>query len=96
MSFLSDLDAGLSLKYYGLYVVRVHRCYKKLPLLAQDGINMYTCDCPDGYFGVNCETDVDECNSHPCQNGGSCIVSSPSTDRGQLPKSLSLSVCRTW
>lgn len=36
---------------------------------------MYTCACPSGFFGVNCETDRDECNSHPCQNGASCIVS---------------------
>ena len=36
---------------------------------------MYTCACLDGFYGLNCETDVNECNSHPCQNGGSCIVS---------------------
>ena len=47
----------------------------RLTLPMQDGVNMYTCACEAGYFGLNCETDVNECNSHPCQNGGSCIVS---------------------
>ena len=25
-----------------------------------------------GYTGVNCATDVNECDSSPCQNGGNC------------------------
>ena len=32
----------------------------------------FTCDCPPGYDGGRCETDVDECSSTPCQNGGHC------------------------
>uniref|UniRef100_A0A8C5KFS9 Notch 3 n=1 Tax=Jaculus jaculus TaxID=51337 RepID=A0A8C5KFS9_JACJA len=34
--------------------------------------NLCVC-CPAGYYGDNCEDDVDECASQPCQNGGSCI-----------------------
>lgn len=26
-----------------------------------------------GYTGPNCEIEINECQSHPCQNGGSCI-----------------------
>ncbi|KAI8515110.1 hypothetical protein Bbelb_077010 [Branchiostoma belcheri] len=30
------------------------------------------CQCPAGYDGKTCETNIDECASGPCQNGGSC------------------------
>ncbi|PIO40090.1 hypothetical protein AB205_0191720 [Aquarana catesbeiana] len=29
--------------------------------------------CVAGFEGTNCEINIDECQSHPCQNGGSCI-----------------------
>ncbi|CDR00207.1 unnamed protein product [Oncorhynchus mykiss] len=29
--------------------------------------------CMPGYTGENCEMEVNECQSHPCQNGGTCI-----------------------
>ena len=32
----------------------------------------YTCVCPKGYTGYNCETDVDECASTPCLHGATC------------------------
>ena len=34
----------------------------------------YTCQCPDGYTGDICDTEVNECDPNPCQNGGTCIV----------------------
>lgn len=32
----------------------------------------YTCSCPAGYGGVDCEIDIDDCAAEPCQNGGQC------------------------
>lgn len=31
------------------------------------------CTCSLGYTGLYCETDIDDCASSPCQNGGQCI-----------------------
>lgn len=33
----------------------------------------YSCYCIDGYTGVQCQTNWDECWSSPCQNGATCI-----------------------
>ncbi|KAG9483301.1 hypothetical protein GDO78_009302 [Eleutherodactylus coqui] len=32
----------------------------------------YICKCGKGFSGVHCEQDIDECESNPCQNGGTC------------------------
>ncbi|XP_038593172.1 protein eyes shut homolog [Micropterus salmoides] len=32
----------------------------------------YTCKCPLGFTGANCETDINECDSSPCQHNGTC------------------------
>ncbi|KAM8886098.1 protein crumbs homolog 2b isoform 2-T2 [Spinachia spinachia] len=31
------------------------------------GTNEFTCQCPDGFTGLNCTQDVDECQSNPCK-----------------------------
>ena len=36
------------------------------------GDDYYVCQCPPGWQGVHCESDVDECASDPCQNNGTC------------------------
>uniref|UniRef100_A0A8C6KIB9 Delta-like protein n=1 Tax=Nothobranchius furzeri TaxID=105023 RepID=A0A8C6KIB9_NOTFU len=37
------------------------------------GQGSYTCSCPPGYTGANCEIQVSECSGNPCRNGGSCV-----------------------
>ncbi|KAL5238430.1 hypothetical protein ACI65C_005840 [Semiaphis heraclei] len=33
----------------------------------------YSCICPLGYSGENCEIDRDHCTPNPCRNGGQCL-----------------------
>jgi formylglycine-generating enzyme required for sulfatase activity len=37
------------------------------------------CECDTGYEGVSCEVDIDECDTGPCLNGGSCAEGAPGT-----------------
>ena len=39
------------------------------------GPDQFECQCVEGYEGVNCEDETDECNPNPCLNEGTCIVS---------------------
>ena len=41
-------------------------------------VGQFHCDCALGWGGETCESDVDECASAPCQNGGSCSESTTS------------------
>ena len=34
----------------------------------------YSCQCTSGYTGRNCTEDINECDSNPCKNGGTCTV----------------------
>jgi hypothetical protein len=40
--------------------------------------DMFACQCSNGYEGVMCEIDTDECASSPCQNGAYCTDSTTS------------------
>ena len=37
----------------------------------------YWCLCADGYNGTLCETEIDECESNPCINNGTCVNLTP-------------------
>ncbi|KAL1131528.1 hypothetical protein AAG570_011145, partial [Ranatra chinensis] len=39
------------------------------------GQGSYTCACPAGYTGTDCETKIDGCSHNPCRNGGTCVDS---------------------
>ena len=41
------------------------------------GNQQFYCCCSQGYTGPNCEADIDECESQPCRNGGSCSEGDP-------------------
>ena len=50
----------------------------KLALGGVDGIcvntaGSYKCDCKQGFKGRRCEVNINECESNPCQNEGTCI-----------------------
>ncbi|CAH0562052.1 unnamed protein product [Brassicogethes aeneus] len=37
------------------------------------GPGSYTCECPAGFNGTNCQFPVDDCSESSCFNGGSCM-----------------------
>lgn len=37
-----------------------------------DRVNTFSCLCLPGFVGEKCQTDMNECLSEPCKNGGTC------------------------
>jgi hypothetical protein len=40
------------------------------------------CVCPEGFFGLECEVESDECGDHHCFNGGTCVTVGTEVDGG--------------
>jgi hypothetical protein len=38
-----------------------------------DMINSFKCNCPIGFTGSRCQTNIDECDPNPCMNRGICV-----------------------
>ena len=36
-------------------------------------VDDYTCTCPAGFGGTNCEENINDCLDNRCQNNGTCI-----------------------
>ncbi|XP_071498142.1 fibropellin-3-like [Diadema antillarum] len=73
-----NTDRNIDLRGWNItYIADIDSCFETNPCqnggTCLDGFFDYSCMCPAGYSGSNCETDIDECMSDPCMNGGTCI-----------------------
>lgn len=52
-----------------------------------DQINGYNCQCQAGYTGINCDVNIDECQSSPCKKGKVQVI--------RVEKSNSIEKCES-
>lgn len=68
VSPLSMLRSSLSdTRRLSIHMVLPHNCGGYVIVIC------VSLQCMPGYTGKNCEIEINECQSHPCQNGGTCI-----------------------
>ena len=71
-----NLLTGHSLPLQDLYPCQRQDPCENDATCINNGLGDYLCQCMDGYTGDRCESEINECAPNPCQNGGSCTVSS--------------------
>ncbi|XP_050714055.1 delta-like protein 1 [Eriocheir sinensis] len=54
----------------------------------------YTCECPAGFSGTNCEIINDTCATTPCQNGGTCLDTGDDNFVCQCPSGYTGQYCQ--
>ena len=78
------IESGTNMSESGLYVVLEgtegtnttnSTNDNMVPADLNISIGSFECVCKAGWTGGLCETDVDECDSNPCENGGTCVES---------------------
>lgn len=62
-------------------------------ILSQDLENDYSCTCPQGFYGKNCEIIAMTCADGPCFNGGTCIETMTGGYTCRCPSSYTGSNC---
>ena len=45
----------------------------------------FKCECIFGYTGPSCATQIDACESSPCQNYGTCVMDGPGAYKCNCP-----------
>ncbi|XP_037922140.1 protein crumbs isoform X2 [Hermetia illucens] len=77
-----DFQCNCPSKYVGRYCeieISVHPLCEKNPCLnngtcrVPPGGKNFECDCILGFSGSRCETDLNDCESQPCQHNGRCV-----------------------
>lgn len=55
-----------------VYTGNGERCHNGGECIEGKGLE-FTCNCAAGWTGVYCDSEIDECESSPCQNGAVCV-----------------------
>ncbi|KAK3092618.1 hypothetical protein FSP39_005038 [Pinctada imbricata] len=72
-----------------------HSPCKNGGICTNTGQGSYTCACPNGFQGTNCEIEVDNCEEMPCSNGGTCQPLGTSGFECQCPDGYTGKRCDT-